>query len=75
MSNKIFVIKNDRGIVAFYADLEKAKNELKNIYKATIDFKYFDYEINVYDLVDNEYKITNVSYTYRFDNFLLNTSF
>jgi hypothetical protein len=33
MSNKIFVIKNDTGIVAFYADLEKGKNELKNIYK------------------------------------------
>lgn len=72
MSNKIFVIKNDTGIVAFYADLEKAKNELKNIYKITIDFKYYDYEINVYDLVDNEYKITNVSYTYCFDNFLIN---
>ena len=72
MLNKIFVIKNDKGIVGFYSDLEKAKNELKNIYKITIDFKYYDYEINVYDLLDNEFKITNVSYTYHFDNFFIN---
>jgi hypothetical protein len=74
MSNNIFVIKNDTGIVAFYADLEKAKNELKNIYKITSDFKNYDYEIIVYDLIDNEYKITNISYTYSFDNFLINTN-
>jgi hypothetical protein len=72
MSNQIFVIKNDRGIVAFYSDLEKAKNELKNIYKITADFKDYDYEINVYDLVENEYKITNVRYTYCFDKFSMN---
>jgi hypothetical protein len=72
MSNKIFVIHNDTGIVAFYADLEKAKNELKHIYEKTTDFKYYGYEINVYDLVDNEYKLTNISYTYRFDNFSMN---
>jgi hypothetical protein len=29
MSNEIFVIKNDTGIVSFYNDLEKSKNELK----------------------------------------------
>ena len=72
MLNNIFVIKNNTGIVAFYSDLENAKNELINIYKRTIDYKYYDYEINVYDLVNNEYKITNVNYTYRFDNFSIN---
>ena len=72
MLHNIFVIKNNTGIVAFYSDLEKAKNELINIYKRTIDYKYYDYEINVYDLVNNEYKITNVNYTYRFDNFSIN---
>ena len=33
MLNKIFVIKNDKGIVGFYSDLEKAKNELKTFIK------------------------------------------
>ncbi len=70
MTDNIFVIKNeDDGIIKFYNDLEKAKNELKNIFKKTCDFKHYCYEINVYNLVDNEYIITNVSYTYKFDNF------
>lgn len=43
----IFVIKNDTGIVAFFTDLEKAQNELKNIYKTTFDFEYYNYEINI----------------------------
>ena len=61
MSNKIYVIKNDDGIVAFYADLEKAKNELKKICNITVDFKFYGYEIIVYDLLDDEYKLTNVT--------------
>jgi hypothetical protein len=69
MSNKIFVIKNDTGIISFYDDLEKAKNDLKKIYEMTADFKFYEYKINVYDLVDNKYELTNVSYTYRFDVF------
>ena len=71
MSNKIFIIKNeDHGIIALYNDLEKAKEELKEIYKKTIDFKFYKYQINVYELVDNEYTITNVKYTYYFDDFI-----
>jgi hypothetical protein len=70
VSNKIFVIKNkDDGIIAFYSDLEKAKDELKKIYNKTIDFKHYYYEINIYHLVENEYIITNESYKYNFDNF------
>ena len=69
MSNKLFVIKESGRIVTFYNDLEKAKYELKNIYNTIFDFKYYSYEINVYDLIDNEYIITNVSYIYKFDNF------
>ena len=69
MSNHLFVIKDYDRVVAFYTDLEKAKNELKHIYNTIFDFKYYSYEINVYDLIDNEYIITNVSYIYKFDNF------
>ena len=64
------IILKQTDYIAFYTDLEKAKNELKQIYKKTIDFKYYDYEINVYEIIMNEYKITNVRYTYSFDNFL-----
>ena len=67
MSNHLFVIKNFQGIVVFYTDLEKAKNELKTIYNETVNFKYYSYEINVYELIENEYKITNESYIYDFE--------
>ena len=69
MSNKIFVLKNLTDIIGFYTDLEKAKNELKKIYNKNLGFKYYEYKINVYKLLDNEYKLTNISYIYSFDNF------
>jgi hypothetical protein len=69
MSNKIFVLKNLTDIIGFYTDLEKAKNELKKIYNKNLGFKYYEYKINVYKLIDNEYKLTNISYIYSFDNF------
>ena len=73
MSSKLFVIRNDDdGIVAFYTDLEKAKNGLKRIHNITINFQHYRYVICVYDLIDDEYVITNVSYTYRFDTFQQN---
>jgi len=69
MSNKIYVIKNLTKVLGLYNDLEKAKNKLKKIYKITVGLKYYEYKINVYDLVDNEYKFSNISYTYSFTNF------
>ena len=69
MSNKIFVLKNLTDIIGFYTDLEKAKNELKKIYNKNLGLKYYEYRINIYQLFDNEYKVTNVSYTYSFGNF------
>ena len=56
MSNQLYVIKNDYAIIKFYSDLEKAKMELKNIYNKTPDFKHYDYFVNVYNLIDDEYK-------------------
>ena len=69
MSNAIYVIKNDYGIISFYADLEKAKNELKNIYNKTPDYKYDNYHIVVYNLIDNEYINSQIFYTYTFNHF------
>ena len=73
-NKQLFLIKNENdGAVAFYTELEKAKRALKSIYNETVNFKIYNYEINVYDLIDDEYVITNVTYTYRFDIFLSNT--
>ena len=52
MSNKLYIIKNDAGIVSFYNNLEKAKAELKII---TVDYKLHSYEINKYELIDDVY--------------------
>ena len=72
MSNQLFVIRYNDGIYALYIDLEKAKNELKQIYNRTPDYKNDCYQIVVYILVDNEYIITNITYTYNFDTFSKN---
>ena len=69
MSRQLFVINCEDGVCGFYSNLQKAKDELKNIYNKTCDFKYFDYKIIVYNLLDDEYIITNVSYKYSFDTF------
>jgi hypothetical protein len=71
MSNQLFTIKCNDVIYRLYTDLEKAKNELKNIYKRTPDYKHCGYHISVYNLnlVDNEYIFSNIIYTYTFDKF------
>jgi len=75
LSKQLFVINyniNEDDILfsGIYIDLETAKNELKNIYNKTVDYKYYDYRITVYNLVDKEYKITDKIYTYKFDEFM-----
>ena len=69
MSNQLFVINCEDGVCGFYSNLEKAKDELKNIYNKTSDFKHFDFKIIVYNLLDDEYVITDETYKYRFDTF------
>lgn len=71
MSDKIFVIKNNDGIIAFYNNLEKAKDELIKIYKNTVDFKHDNYQINIYDLIENEYIFTYPIYKYKFNQFII----
>jgi hypothetical protein len=73
MSDTIFVIKNENGIISFFNNLEKAKTELKNIYKKTVDFKHYDYQINEFVLINNEFVFTNTTYKYFFDKFTENT--
>ena len=67
VTNEDFDIHNT--CVGIYNDLETAKNELKNIYNNTKDYKFFCYKIKVYQLTENEYKFTNQFYTYKFDEF------
>jgi hypothetical protein len=69
MSNQLFAIKCNDVIYRLYTDLEKAKNELKNIYNRTPDYKYDNYHIAVYNLIDNEYINSQIIYTYTFNHF------
>jgi hypothetical protein len=69
MSNILFIINSYDNVHGFFTDLEKAKDKLKNIYNEISDFKYNDYKISVYNLIDSEYVISNIYYTYIFDKF------
>lgn len=71
MSNQLFIIKHCDGIDRIYTDLLQAKIELKNIYSKIPDYKHYDYQINVYNLIDYEYVISNTIYTYSFDKFTI----
>ena len=54
-----------------YESLDEAKNELKEIYEQTPDYKYYGYKIMVYELLKDKrkYKFINKIYTYSFDSF------
>jgi len=71
MSNELFIINNIDGNYGYYTTLEKAKDELKKIYNSTPNYNLYNYKINVYLLIDNEYIITNTSYTYIFNIFFI----
>ena len=69
MSNTLFVITYDDGVCGFYTTLERAQYELKEIHDKITDYAFFNYRINIYNLVDTEYKITDMCYKYKFDTF------
>jgi hypothetical protein len=64
MSNELFIINNINGICGIYNNLNKAKDVIKSIYESTPNYRLYDYKINIYELIDTEYIITNTSYTY-----------
>jgi hypothetical protein len=76
MSNKLFIISrninDDNSIICYgiYTNLEIAKSNLKTIYKKTPDYKHYGYKIEVYELIESEYHLTNKVYTYQFDKFV-----
>lgn len=57
-----------------FTEMEAAKQELKNIYKKTQDFKYWGYKIMIFHLVENKYIYSNQFITYRFDEFIENSA-
>ncbi len=69
MSNELFIINNINGICGIYNNLNKAKDELKKFYDLIPNYRLYDYKINIYELIDNEYIITDTSYTYIFNVF------
>ena len=64
MYQQLYVIKNNNGIISYYANIDKAKRELKRIYNDIVDNRNYGYQINVYNVVDNEYIRTDKIYTY-----------
>lgn len=81
MSNKLFIISRDindnfldikNSILCYgiYINLEIAKYNLKTIYQKTPDYKYYEYKIQVYELTENEYNLTDKIYIYQFDKFI-----
>jgi hypothetical protein len=70
MSDQLFVIKDDYGIISFYSDLEKAKNEIKCLFNKKPDFKHYGYYINIYNLENMKYIYSKISYSYEFDKFI-----
>ena len=74
-SSQIFIISSDENNgIQMYNNLEKAKIELKKIYENTRDYKHYNYKIAVYNLNnENEYIISNIKYTYKFDIFSIHS--
>ncbi len=64
MSQQLYIIKNNNGIIGYYTDIDRAKRVLKRMYDEIVDYRNYGYEINVYNLVDNEYINSNKKYTY-----------
>lgn len=64
MSELYIIVNNDDEIHGIYTDLQKAKDNLIEIYKNTPDFKLYGYRINVYQQRDGEYIFTNRFYQY-----------
>ena len=65
---QLFVIEsNDNYIYTIYTELEKAKIKLKKIHDTTPDYKSYEYQIRVYELVDGEFQKTKTYYTYTFN--------
>ena len=71
--SQLFVIGNENRISKIYDNLEKAKQQLKNIYDNTPDYKHYGYKIMVYNFHENEYIISNITYTYKFDTFSIHS--
>jgi len=69
--NQLFILKNDDNLISIYTELEHAKCELKRIYHTIFDWNCYSYMIHVYEMIDKEYKPSNITYTYQFDHFTL----
>jgi hypothetical protein len=67
MADQLFIVKNGDNIHGFYIDLEKAQNKLKQLYTRSSDDNLI---IKIYVLINGEYIITEMNYTYRCNNFI-----
>jgi hypothetical protein len=56
--------KDIEQVHGIYTDLDKAKEEIIEIYETVVDYKYYEYKIDKYELKDKEYIQTKLYYTY-----------
>ena len=69
MSNQLFIIKSNEGVHSFYTNLNKAKSKLVDIYNEIYDYKQYGYKIEVYNLIQDEFIFSNITFTYCFNLF------
>jgi hypothetical protein len=56
--------KDIEQVHGIYTDLDKAKEELIEIYETVVDYKYYEYKIEKYELKDKEYIQTGRYYIF-----------
>jgi len=69
MTTQLFIIKSNEGVHSFYTNINKAKSKLVAIYNETCDYKNYGYKIEVYNLIQDEFIFSNITFTYCCDLF------
>jgi hypothetical protein len=61
---QLFIVAHEHGTNGFYTDLGNAETKMQNLFQTIPTFKYDGYKINVYNLHETEYILTNTYYLY-----------
>jgi hypothetical protein len=61
---QLFIVAHEHGTNGFYTDLGNAETKMRNLFQTIPTFKYDGYKINVYNLHETEYILTNTYYLY-----------
>jgi hypothetical protein len=61
---QMFIVTHEHGTCGFYTDLGSAETKMRHLFQTIHTFKYDGYKINVYNLHETEYILTNTYYLY-----------